>query len=213
MIINKSTQRFKVVAFCCGALLLVATDCFGQSLFERRDARMMNPFTNFVARNRGDLLVVLIDESTDVENRDERSLDRQGSSDTNAALNYGLAGNLGNQNGSGSIGQSTDGSRAFSGDSEFRSERQFQDRFSVVVVDVLPNGNLLIEGRRKIRVHGDQRTLQLTGIVRNLDVLPNNVVSSQLIANLDICLVAKGPEGEISKQRWLGRRLNRLLPF
>ena len=173
----------------------------------------MNPFTNFVARDRGDLLVVLINESTDVENRDEMSLDRQGSSDTNAAINYSLTGNLGNQAGSGGIGQSTDGSRAFSGDSEFRSERQFQDRFSVVVVDVLPNGNLLIEGRRKIQVHGDTRTLQLTGVVRNLDVLPNNIVNSQLIANLDICLVAKGPEDQISKQRWLGRKINRLLPF
>ena len=134
--------------------------CDAQSLFERRDLTRMEPFTNYVARARGDLLVVLINENTDVENRDERSLDRQGSSSSNAGLNYGLTGNLGQQQGAGSFGSSSDGARAFTGDSEFRSERQFQDRFTVTVVDVLPNGNMLIEGKRNVVLQGDKRTLQ-----------------------------------------------------
>lgn len=210
---NKHRWRWYLFGVSCSVWFLLTTQCIGQSLFEKRDERMMHPVANFVARDRGDLLVVLITESTDVENRDARTLDRQGSSNTSAGLDYGLGGNLGNQGGTGSIGQSTQGARAFSGDSQFRSERQLQDRFSVVVADVLPNGNMLIEGRRKIWVHGDERTLHLTGIVRNLDVLPNNTVSSQLVANLNIRLVAKGTEDDISKQRSWGRKLNRWLPF
>ncbi len=184
-----------------------------QSLFERSDQCRLSPVVNNVARCRGDLLVVLINESSDVENIDERSLDRTGTSQVNATLNYGLGGNLGTQNGSSNLGQQSNQIRAFTGDSEFRSERQFQDRFTVTVMDVLPNGNMLIEGRRKVSLQGDTRTLQLTGIVRNFDVLPNNIVSSQLVGNLQIRLLADGPEEEVGKQGWLAKRLNKWLPF
>ena len=192
---------------------LLAPTLFSQSLFERCDKHRISPVTNNVARSRGDLLVVLINENSDVENIDERSLDRAGSSALNGALNYGLTGNLGTQNGNANLGQSSNQTRSFSGDSEFRSERQFLDRFTVTVIDVLPNGNMLIEGKRKVTLQGDARTLQLTGVIRNIDVLPNNVVSSQLVGNLQIKLLADGTEEEIGKQGWLGRRLNKWLPF
>ena len=184
-----------------------------QSLFDRCDQNSISPVLNNVARNRGDLLVVLINESSDVENIDERSLDRTGTATLNGAVNYGLTGDLGVGNGTGSIGQTSDQSRSFTGDSEFRSARQFQDQFTVTVIDVLPNGNMLVKGKRKVTLQGDSRTLQLTGIIRKIDVLPNNVISSQLVANLEIKLLAEGTEDEISKQGWLGKRLNRILPF
>ena len=185
----------------------------GQSLFERCEACRVNPFTNNVARSRGDLLVVLINESTDVENIDERTLERSGTSTLNGGVNYGLTGNLGTQIGTSTLGQTGNQSRAFNGDSEFRSARQLQDRFTVSVVDVLPNGNLLVEGHRKILLQGDVRTLQLSGVVRNLDLLPNNTVNSQLVGNLNIRLLADGQEDEFGRQGWLGRKLNKVLPF
>ena len=193
--------------------LFVTPAIFAQSLFERCDGCQINQFSNVVAKNRGDLLVVMINESTDVENIDERSLERTGSSALNAGVNYGLTGNLGTQIGTANLGQNGNQTRNFNGDSEFRSERQLQDRFTVSVIDVLPNGNLLIEGRRKIFLQGDTRVLQLTGTVRGVDVLPNNTVSSQLIGGLDIRLIADGPEEKFSKQGWLGRKLNKVLPF
>ncbi|MEM9412982.1 MAG: flagellar basal body L-ring protein FlgH, partial [Planctomycetota bacterium] len=171
-----------------------------QSLFERSGTRNLNPFMSVVARERGDLLVVLINENTDVENIDERSLDRLNSSTLNGGLNYSLTGNLGTQIGTSSLGQTGNATRNFSGDSEFRSERQFQDRFSVTVIDVLPNGNLMVEGRRKISLQGDGRTLQLTGIIRNIDIMANNTINSQLISSLEIRLLADGPEEEYGKQ-------------
>ena len=202
--------------------LLLATICMllisdataqAQSLFERCRTKNLNPYLNVVARGRGDLLVILINENTDVENIDERSLDRTGNSTLNGTLNYGLTGNLGTQLGTSSLGQTGNASRNFTGDSEFRSERQFQDRFSVTVIDVMPNGNLLVEGRRRVTLQGDTRTLQLTGVIRNVDIQPNNVINSQLVSNLEINLLSKGPEDEFGKQGWLGRRLNRFLPF
>ena len=184
-----------------------------QSIFERRSPNQVDLYSNFAARRKGDLLSVIIDESTDVENRDERSLDKTGRSAIAGDLTYGLGGDLGGANATGSIDQNSSTTRNFSGDSEFRSARQFIDRFSCTVVDVLPNGNLLIQGHRSISVQGDSRTLRLTGVVRQIDVLPGNRVSSNLVANLKIQLEGKGPEQKFNKQGWLGRKANRFWPF
>ena len=184
-----------------------------QSLFERRSTNQVDQYRNYSAMRRGDLLSVVISESTDVENRDERSLDKSGNSDVSGGLSYSLGGGLGGSVGSGALNQSSSSSREFTGDSEFRSERQFLDTFTVTVIDVQPNGNLIISGERNISVQGDARTLRLSGIVRHVDLLSNNSIPSRLVANLDIRLVGKGPEQKFNKQGRFSRRMNRLWPF
>ena len=184
-----------------------------QSLFERCSANQIDQFRDYAARNRGDLLTIVVNESTDVENRDERSLDKAGNSSNAAGFNYDVAGDLGSNSGSASFGHTSDSQRAFRGDTEFRSERQLIDRFSVMVHDVLPNGNLIIKGERTISIQGDVRKLSLSGVVRQYDILPNNMVPSHLIANLKIELGAVGLEQAYSKQGWFSRRINKLWPF
>ena len=185
----------------------------GQGLFERRSPNQIDQYRNYAARNIGDVLTILINESTDVENRDERSLDKTGSSSFDGSLNYGVGGGLGTAIGNASLGDATSSAREFTGDTEFRSERQFADRFTVSVVDVLPNGNLVVLGIRSITVQGDTRELQLSGIVRPLDVLGGNLVSSRLVANLKIMLEARGAEESFNSQGWLSRKVNRFWPF
>ncbi len=185
----------------------------GQSLFERRSANQIDQYRNYAARHRGDVLTILISESTDVENRDERKLDKAGNSSFAGDFNYALGGEFGDSAASAALGHSTASQRGFSGDTEFRSERQFSDKFAVTVVDVLPNGNLVVSGRRLITVQGDLRELQLSGIVRQYDVLPNNSVPSYLVGNLKIQLDAEGTEQAFSNQGWLNRKLNRFWPF
>jgi flagellar L-ring protein precursor FlgH len=193
--------------------LLESPQASGQSLFERRSVNQVDQYRNYAARHRGDLLSIMINESTDVENRDERSLDKTGQSSINGALDYGLGGNLGTAIGDGNLGKSSSSSRNFSGDTEFRSARQFSDKFTVTIVDVMPNGNLVVRGERAIAVQGDERRLRLSGIIRQYDVLPNNTVPSHLVADLKIELEAKGAEQSYNKQGWFSRRVNRVWPF
>ena len=212
---SRSVAAQGIINLLLVSLFLIGTEmtCSAQSLFERSQFSQFDLVTNNVAIARGDILVVLINESTNLQNLDETSLERQGTSSLNGALNYGLTGNLGSQLGTSNFGQSSNSERTFEGDSEFRSDRRFRDRFAVTVVDVLPNGNLLVEGRRRIFLQGDTRTLQLSGSVRQIDILPDNIINSQMVANLEIRLLGDGPEQEFRTQGWLGRRLNRLLPF
>ncbi len=210
--LNRSLLLLMCIAVIC-SLVESPRVAEAQSLFERRSSNQIDQYRNYAARQRGDLLSVVIRESTDVENRDERSLDKSGNSSVNSSLTYGLGGGLGGAAGTGTVDQSSDSSRGFTGDTEFRSERQFLDRFTVTVIDVQPNGNLIISGERNISVQGDGRTLRLSGIVRQVDLLPDNSIPSRLVANLDIKLIGRGPEQSFSNQGSFSRRMNRLWPF
>jgi flagellar L-ring protein precursor FlgH len=194
-------------------LVGVSTPVLGQTLFERRSMNQIDQYRTFAARHRGDLLSVLVTENTAIENRDERLMQKQGSSTYAGGLDYGLDGGFGSSEGAATLGHTTSSSRTFDGDSEFRSQRRFTDQFAVVVVDVLPNGNLLIAGERHVMIQGDTRKLKLSGIVRQYDVLPNNVIPSHLIANLKMELLADGPEQAYGKQGWFSRRMNKWWPF
>ena len=183
------------------------------SLWQRRDDRMTNLFSDVKARKAGDLLFVTINEQSDVQNKDKRTLSKSSSASSKGDLSYGLSGGFGN--GAGTIGfdENTAASRDFNGDTDYRSEREYLDRFTVMVVDALPNGNLLISGERSVLLEGDNRKLVLSGIVRSVDVSMDNVVSSRMISNLKIRYEAEqGAEKSFINQGWLGRKFNRLWP-
>jgi flagellar L-ring protein FlgH len=214
MSLSQSVRAWVIAALTLVSLSLTLADEVGaQSLFERRSANQIDQYRDYAARNRGDLLTIFINESTDVENRDERRMDKSSSAAADGDLDYGLDGGLGGSAGAASFGQAGSSGRQFSGDTRFRSERQFSDRFTVSVQDVLPNGNLVVSGSRFISVQGDVRELQLSGIVRQYDILPNNTVPSSLVANLKIELAAQGAEQAFSNQGWFSRAMNRLWPF
>ena len=201
------------VALTALATTLLGPSAYGQSLFERRSTNQIYQYRDYAARDRGDTLAVLISESTDVENRDERTLDKTGASSSTQGFDFGFGGVIGSATGSASLDTNSANQRGFTGDAEFRSERAINDRFSVTVVDVLPNGNLVIEGTRFVSVQNDVRELRLTGIVRQYDVLPNNTIPSYLVANLRFTLDARGTEQAFTSQGWLSRRFNRFWPF
>jgi flagellar L-ring protein precursor FlgH len=186
------------------------------SLWQRRDPAMTNMFADVKARRAGDLLVVKIDERSDVQNKDQRLMEKENSSASDFSANYGLTGSLGPSAAGISVGEESSAERDFRGNTKYESARQFQDQFTVTVIDTNPNGNLLISGTRHVELEGDRRTLVLTGIVRASDILPDNSISSQKVSNLDIRYATEGPNGAeqvFINQGWLGKKLNRLWPY
>jgi flagellar L-ring protein precursor FlgH len=176
---------------------------------------MANMFSDVKAREPGDLLFVTINEQSDVENKDQRLLRKQNLSASGANGTYGLGGGLGAATGNLNFDQDSSANRQFNGDTQFKSEREFTDRFTVQVIDRMPNGNLLIAGRRNVSLEGDNRMLVLTGVVRDVDVSATNIVSSTLVSNLSIRYESNGGNGAEPKfinQGWLGKKLNRLWP-
>ena len=180
-----------------------------RSLWDKRDDRKAFLFRDIKARNVGDNLTIAIIENTDVANSDSRGMSKATAKAASGGFSYGGFGAAGDA--SASIG--SDSVREFDGDTNFSSDRQFIDRFSVTVIDTLPNGNMLVSGSRELLVEGDSRKLVLTGIVRGDDIRSDNSVRSSNVANLKIRYQGTGQETKFVNQGWLGKRLNKYWPF
>jgi flagellar L-ring protein precursor FlgH len=84
---------------------------------------------------------------------------------------------------------------------------------TATVVDVLPNGNLLIRGSRWTKVNDEMQQTILEGIVRPIDISRNNTILSQNIAEAKIFLVGKGPVSKHQKPGWLSQFIDAVNPF
>lgn len=96
-----------------------------------------------------------------------------------------------------------------------RSERSgvLRGRLTVRVVQVLPNGNLVINGNRVITVNDERQVMEVTGMVRPEDVTTDNTVLSTHIADAQIKYSGKGPATEKARLGLLSRLLSMLFIF
>jgi flagellar L-ring protein precursor FlgH len=81
------------------------------------------------------------------------------------------------------------------------------------VVDVLPNGNLVIEGLREISFSKERQFISLHGIIRPYDIQPDNTVSSSNIAGAQIQIVSEGSLTDAQKKGWLLQLNDKISPF
>lgn len=79
---------------------------------------------------------------------------------------------------------------------------------SARVVNVLPNGNLFIEGRRTVQVNDEKQNIVLSGIIRPRDVSPNNMIMSSAISDAQIKYEGKGPLSEKARAGVFSRILD-----
>lgn len=94
-----------------------------------------------------------------------------------------------------------------------RSNELITYRIAATVVDVLPNGNLILEAKKAIETNGDLWEYTLTGIVRAQDVAPNNEAMSERIADLQIKKREYGRVRDSTKRGHFMRLYDFLLPF
>lgn len=145
----------------------------------------VNPFLDRTARSEGDLLTILISESSLASFAASTTTTK---SDKNAvqellapALFKGLIPGL-----SSGASSSTDGK------GNTTQSGRLSARMTAVVKKVLPNGNLVVEGFRAIRVNKDTQTFFLSGIIRRDDVRADNTIISESLADAEIRMDGKG---------------------
>ncbi len=204
--------------WCLWSLLVLLAACperlVAQTLWDRRDRNTVEMFHDYRARNVGDVLTVFIEETTGFDAQEKRELDKKTSSDMNfggKGSSSALAGVL-RSFGYG-IDLNSSSARTFTGNNNSSIDRKFTDRMSFLVVNVLPNGNLVVEGYRQRMITREMRVLRLQGIVRPADIGPANTLQSQFLADLRIIYEGKGPESSYTNHGWGGRVVNKLWPF
>ena len=100
------------------------------------------------------------------------------------------------------------------GTSNYQSNRNLVDNMAVQVVQVMPNGNLVVEGFRTRVVSGEERTIRVSGIIRPDNIGVNDSIQSQYVANFTLEYFGKGQSRRVtSNNGWLGRVMNKLWPF
>jgi flagellar L-ring protein precursor FlgH len=83
----------------------------------------------------------------------------------------------------------------------------------VTVVDVLPNGNLVIEGSRFVSYSGEKQYATLRGIVRLDDITNTNTVASSSIADARVEFLSEGTISASQRKGWLSRVIDTVNPF
>lgn len=141
------------------------------------------------ARNVGDILTVVIQEQSSVKN--EEKVQRSNDTSLSARLeSYSLSEKTFLSNVLPKVDVRK--SQAFNGDAKQNSDSEVRASIAVVVIDVQPNGNLVVAGARTVTVNDETRTLKISGLVRPLDVTPANTVGSAQVADARIAIVGDG---------------------
>ena len=197
----------------CARLLLVVAVVNGiavaDDIWDRRIDDRVHLFRDTAAREIGDLVTILVRETTDVANNDQRALGK--STDANFNFNVASSGNGGSSSGTFDINGNSD--RTFAGSSQFSVAQALDDRITVEIVGKQPNGNLILQGKRQRQVAGEIRTLIISGVIRTADIGPSNIIRSQYVSNFSVCYEGNGPETSFTRQGWAGRIMNKIWPF
>jgi len=101
----------------------------------------------------------------------------------------------------------------FEGEGDVERKDSFLTKIAATVVDVKPNGNLVLEAKRFIQTDDEKISMSLTGTVRPADVAVDNSVSSTNVADLAVTKTTSGVARDGQKRGWLVRLLQAISPF
>ncbi len=101
----------------------------------------------------------------------------------------------------------------FSGKGGTEAANTFSGSISTTVVEVLPNGNLVVAGEKQIGVNQNVDVMRFTGTVNPRMLQPNNIISSLQVANVRVESKGRGAQGEAQTVGWLSRFFLSFHPF
>ncbi|MFB6260386.1 MAG: flagellar basal body L-ring protein FlgH, partial [Thiohalorhabdaceae bacterium] len=84
---------------------------------------------------------------------------------------------------------------------------------TAVVVDVFPNGNMRIKGRRAVTINHEVQNMVMSGIIRPQDIGPSNSITSSQVANARIEYAGNGVVARQQDEGWMTKVLNTVWPF
>lgn len=105
------------------------------------------------------------------------------------------------------------GANSFNGGGAIQNNQTFSGKIAVQVTDVLPNGNLIVEGLREVNFSKERQVASLRGTVRPYDIQPNNTVLSSNVVNAEIQIISEGPLTDAQKKGWLLKINDKISPF
>jgi flagellar L-ring protein precursor FlgH len=201
------------------ALALLGLPCSpasaGQgSLWTDSSAQPRSMFADKKAHSIGDIVTIVIQENNGASRNNNTSTAKKGSEDASIAsfLYSPTASSLLTKGGVfPAMKYSTTSS--FNGGGTINNQETINAQLSVRVIDVLPNGNLVIEGHRQTSFAGEKQDAILRGTIRADDVTPVNTVLSSQVADATIQFINNGVVTDNQRRGWFTTIWQKLTPF
>ncbi|MCX7822990.1 MAG: flagellar basal body L-ring protein FlgH [Syntrophobacterales bacterium] len=170
-------------------------------------------YRDIKAKTVGDIVTITVSESSDASGEATTEVNRSHNwGGKLSASNPAVAGkNL--LGGSTSMDYGAEFGRGLKGSGKTTRTNTVKAYMTATVVEVLPNGNLVIRGSRWVKVNDELHQIVLEGVIRPTDITRNNTVMSQNIADAKIFIVGKGPVSRQQRPGWLGQIIDLLFPF
>ena len=158
-------------------------------------------FEDYRARNIGDTLTIILNESTTATTSGASNANRSGS------LTAGIdsINKIPGSKALGGLNVSGNSNNTFSGGGNSSANNAFRGNITVTVIEVFPNGNLLVSGEKVITVnHGDEY-IRFSGVVNPQQITSINTVSSTQVADARVEYKSKGYARDSQIMGWLSR--------
>lgn len=161
-------------------------------------------------RNVGDTLKIDISESLSASNTVKTETGRDSAL---ASKGPGSKAGLGLISAIMNLDVAASGSNSFKGKGATENASKFTGQLAVSVINVLPNGNLVVAGDKVLSMNGGSSVLRFSGIVNPRDVQIGNIVASADTVNARFEVVGKGEVSDASSRSWIQRVLASSLAF
>jgi flagellar L-ring protein precursor FlgH len=199
--------RFSILA------VLFCSPAFADSLWKDDVARPLVGDKRAVAV--GDILTIVVQESTTTAKDNSTKTARQAGVDANfSSFLYPPSAGTGWLTKNGQLPAMKFNSKTdYAGGGTINNSERIVARIAVRVIDILPNRNLVIEGSRETSFSGEKQTAILRGTVRSEDIAGNNTVLSYNIADATIKFVSTGTITDSQRKGWFFRLWEKIAPF
>jgi flagellar L-ring protein precursor FlgH len=208
---TRKNQIQKLTLLAILALLLPAA-AQSQSLWHDDTSRSI--FADKRSLNIGDIITIAISENTAANQNNSTATERKSS--LSAAITAFLfpAGASPLLTKAGSLpAMAYNSDHVHNGTGTISDSQTIVAQIAVQVIDVLANGNLVVQGKRDTSFAHENQTIVLRGIVRPDDVLGNNTVFSYNVADATIQIIGKGAVSDSTNKGWFNRIWDKVNPF
>ncbi len=164
--------------------------------------RSVRLFEDNKAFRIGDLLSITLSESTNASKSAATNTSKDDDVTTGAGL---IMGRIPSAAGAEVFSNALTAERAFAGSGDSAQSNSLTGEISVMVTEILPNGNLIVHGEKILGLNQGSEFIRISGIVRAQDVSANNIVLSGKLANARIFYGGGGTVAEANTQGWMSR--------
>jgi len=156
-------------------------------------------------RRVGDMLTVTLQEKTDAKHSADTDTKKSNKNTIAAASILGAPLTHNNRD---LLATNLSSAYDFKGEAGSNQSNSLTGSVTVTVVEVMINGNLVVQGEKWIYINQSEEYIRLRGIVRPSDISPDNTISSERVANAEIQYSGEGTLANTNEQGWLAKFFN-----